>query len=119
MKTPMKFLSTLFFVLAFGSGVAHAADAVNKKCPLSGKASDGSKSVKYTAEFCCGKCVAKFKKDPTAYAEKVAKAEKGKCAFSGRAASESVDIHIAVCCGKCEKKVKTDPGKFFAKMQKK
>lgn len=119
MKTLMKFLSTVFCVLAFGSGVALAVDAVNKKCPLSGKASDGSKSVKYTAEFCCGKCVAKFKKDPTAYAEKVAKAEKGKCAFSGRAASESVDIHIAVCCGKCEKKVKTDPGKFFAKMQKK
>ena len=119
MKTPIKLFVAVACAIAFGSGAALAADAVNKNCPISGKAADGSKSVKYTAEFCCGKCVAKFEKDPTAYAAKVAKAEKGKCAFSGKAVSESSDVHIAVCCGKCEKKVKADPGKFFAKLQKK
>ena len=118
MKTPIKLFVAVFCAIAFGSGAALAADAVNKNCPISGKAADGSKSVKYTAEFCCGKCVAKFEKDPTAYAAKVAKAAKGKCAFSGKAASETSDVHIAVCCGKCEKKVKADPAKFFAKLQK-
>ena len=119
MKTLIKSSLTAICVMALGSGVALAADTVNKKCPISGKAVDGSKSVKYTASFCCEKCVAKFQKDPTAHAAKVAKAEKGKCAFSGKAAGESVDINIGVCCGKCEKKVKADPGKFLAKLQKK
>ena len=119
MKTLIKSSLTAICVMALGSGIALAADTVNKKCPISGKAVDSSKSVKYTASFCCEKCVAKFQKDPTAHAAKVAKAEKGKCAFSGKAAGESVDIHIGVCCGKCEKKVKADPGKFLAKLQKK
>ena len=98
---------------------AIAADAVNDKCPISGKAADGSDSVELVAKFCCGKCVAKFEKDPTAYAAKVAKAADGKCAFSGKDAEEESKISIAVCCGKCKKKGDADPKALFAKLQKK
>ena len=52
-------------------------------------------------------------------AEKVAKAEDGKCAFSGKAASKESKVTIAVCCGKCEKKGKADPKALLAKLQKK
>ncbi len=119
MKTLIKSSLTAIFALALSSGVALAADAVNKNCPISGKGVDGSKSVKYTVPFCCEKCVAKFKKDPTAHLAAAAKAAKGKCIFSGKACAETVDIQIGVCCGKCEKKVKADPTKYLAKLQKK
>ena len=54
-----------------------------------------------------------------AVAAKVAKAEDGKCAFSGKAASKESKVTIAVCCGKCEKKGKADPKALLAKLQKK
>ncbi|MAB59413.1 MAG: hypothetical protein CMO46_02585 [Verrucomicrobiales bacterium] len=98
---------------------ALADDCINKACPLSGKAVDGSKSVEFVAKFCCGKCVDKFEKDPTAYAEKVSKAADGKCAFSGKAAAKESKVSIAVCCGKCVKKGKADPKALLAKLQKK
>ena len=118
-------MKTLFkYVLAFAGAASlsilsvSADDCINKTCPFSGKEVDGTNSVEFVAKFCCGKCVDKFEKDPTAVAEKVAKAEDGKCAFSGKAASKESKVTIAVCCGKCEKKGKADPKSLLAKLQK-
>lgn len=119
MKSVIKSAFALIGLASISIGSAIAADAVNDKCPISGKAADGSKSVELVAEFCCGKCVAKFEKDPTAYAAKVAKAADGKCAFSGKDAKKETKISIAVCCGKCKKKGDGDPKALFAKLQKK
>ena len=119
MRSLIKSAIALLGAVSITLGSAIAADAVNDKCPLTGKAVDGSKSVELVAKFCCGKCVAKFEKDPTAYAAKVAKAADGKCAFSGKDAEEESKISIAVCCGKCKKKGDADPKALFAKLQKK
>jgi hypothetical protein len=119
MRSLIKSAIALIGAVSITLGSAIAADAINDKCPISGKASDGSKSVELVAKFCCGKCVAKFEKDPTAYAAQVAKAADGKCAFSGKDAEEESKISIAVCCGKCKKKGAADPKALFAKLQKK
>ena len=119
MRSLIKSAIALVGVASIALGSAIAADAVNDKCPITGKAVDGSKSVELVAKFCCGKCVAKFEKDPTAYAAQVAKAEDGKCAFSGKATAKESKISIAVCCGKCKKKGAADPKALFAKLQKK
>ena len=119
MRSLIKSTLALVGVASITIGSALAADAINKKCAFTGKAVDGSKSVEVTAEFCCKKCVAKFEKDPTAYAEKVAKAEDGKCAFTGKATAAESKVKIAVCCGKCAKKGSADPKALLAKLQKK
>ncbi|MEC7863080.1 MAG: hypothetical protein VYC70_10705 [Verrucomicrobiota bacterium] len=121
MRSLIKSAIALIGAVSITLGSAIAADAVNDKCPISGKAVDGSKSVELVAKFCCGKCVAKFEKDPTTYASKVAKAADGKCAFSGKDVDEDAEskINIAVCCGKCKKKGAADPKALFAKLQKK
>jgi hypothetical protein len=119
MSSIIKFTLSVIGLVSVSFGSAFAADAVNDKCPISGKAVDDSKRVELIAKFCCGKCVAKFKKDPTAYAAKVAKAADGKCAFSGKDAEKETKISIAVCCGKCKKKGDADPKALFAKLQKK
>jgi hypothetical protein len=119
MRSLIKSAIALIGAVSITLGSAIAADAVNDKCPISGKAVDGSKSVELVAKFCCGKCVAKFEKDPTAYAAKVAAAADGKCAFSGKDAEEESKVNIAVCCGKCKKKGAADPKALFAKLQKK
>ena len=105
--------------MAFAASSAVAADVVNDKCPVKGKGVDSSKTVDFTQKFCCDKCVAKFEKDPTAYAEKVAGAAEGKCPFSGKAVDDSatVTVTIGTCCGGCVRKVTAEPAKFFGKLQ--
>ena len=88
MKTLLKYVLAFAGVASLSLSSALADDCINKTCPFSGKEVVGSNSVEFVAKFCCGKCVDKFEKDPTAVAEKVAKAEDGKCAFSGKAASK-------------------------------
>lgn len=116
MKTAYSILLAAAAAFAF-SGVAHAdeAAAINKVCPVKGKDVDGSKAAEYTASFCCGKCVAKFEKEPAKYAAKLAAAEDGKCPFSGKEADPdaTVTVKIAVCCGGCKKKVSEDPKKYL------
>lgn len=119
MKSLLKFAVAVVGVASLSLSSVLADDCINKSCPFSGKEVDGSNSVEFVAKFCCGKCVDKFEKDPTAVAAKVAKAEDGKCAFSGKAASKESKVTIAVCCGKCEKKGKADPKALLAKLQKK
>ena len=120
----MKLFSILLIaaVSAFtfaGPVQADEAKPINEVCPVKGKDADGSKSVDYTATFCCDKCVAKFEKDPAKYAKKLADAEEGKCAFSGKDLDPdaTATVKIAVCCGGCEKKVKADPLKYLGKVE--
>ena len=119
MKTFLQFTLTIIGFASISLSSALADDCINKTCTYSGKDVDGSNSVEYVAKFSCGKCVDKFEKAPTAYAEKVSKAEDGKCAFSGKAAAKESKVTIAVCCGKCVKKGKADPKALLAKVQKK
>ncbi len=120
MRSLIKSAIALVGVASIALGSAIAADAVNDKCPISGKAADGSKSVEFVAKFCCNKCCAKFAKDPTAYAAQAAKTEDGKCVISGKPISKAqYKVNIAVCCGKCKKKGAADPKALFAKLQKK
>ena len=118
MKSLLKFALAVVGVASLSLSSVLADDCINKTCPFSGKEVDGSNSVEFVAKFCCGKCVDKFEKDPTAVAAKVAKAEDGKCAFSGKAASKESKVFIAVCCGK-QRKEKLDPKASLAKLQKK
>ncbi|MDF1825830.1 MAG: hypothetical protein P1U68_14380 [Verrucomicrobiales bacterium] len=122
----MKFIYPVLFaaVAAFtflGSVQADESSVINDTCPIKGKSVDGSKSVEYTATFCCDKCVAKFEKDPAKYAEKLASAEEGKCPFSGKVndPEATATVSIGVCCGGCEKKVSADPLKYLGDAEKK
>lgn len=119
----MKLILSLVFagIAAFtfnGVVLADESAPINEVCPVKGKDVDGSKSVEYTASFCCGKCVTKFEKDPAKYAEKLAAAEEGKCAFSGKDVDPdaTAKVTIAVCCGGCKKKVAEDPVKYLGEL---
>ncbi|NRB75662.1 MAG: hypothetical protein HRU46_14965 [Verrucomicrobiales bacterium] len=106
------FLFAAVAALAFtGSVIADESSAINDTCPIKGKSVDGSKSVEFTASFCCGKCVSKFEKDPASFADKLAAAEEGKCALSGKDIDPdaTATIVIGVCCGGCKKKVTESP----------
>ncbi len=51
------------------------------KCPVSGKAIDITKTVKYKGKnvyFCCGNCPGAFEKDPDKYAKKLPQLRQGK-----------------------------------------
>tara|TARA_B100000963_G_scaffold266281_1_gene234473 strand:- start:3168 stop:3530 length:363 start_codon:yes stop_codon:yes gene_type:complete len=91
---------------------------VNKICPVKGKAANGSTAVEIKVGFCCGRCVAKFEKDPVALLGKVAEAADGKCPISGRDndPDATATISVAVCCGGCKSKVAKAPKKFLAKI---
>ena len=91
------------------------AGAANKICPISGRAvGDESSSVK--AEFCCGKCQAKFDANPLKFAKKLANTDAGKCVISGRDAAKSSTLTVGFCCGKCKSKFDADPKKFLTKL---
>jgi YHS domain-containing protein len=94
------------------------AGAINKTCPVKGKAASKEASVDVT--FCCDKCKAKFDKDPVAYMEKVADAKEGKCPMSGKDvdAAQKSTITVGVCCDGCKKKVEADPKKYLKDVKK-
>ena len=55
---------------AFMLTAAGQEEAINSKCPVSGKPAKASKTVEYkgkTLGFCCGFCIKKFNKDPESY----------------------------------------------------
>ena len=120
MKTTFSIFVAVVAAFSFvGSVVAEDAAPINEVCPVKGKDADGSKVVEYTASFCCGKCVSKFEKEPAKYAEKLAEAEEGKCAFSGKDIDPDATstVAIAVCCGGCKKKVTEDPVKYLGEIE--
>ena len=106
----MKIISLIVCGLIMSLAPAFAGP-VNKNCPVRGKAVDGSSAVEVKVGFCCGRCQAKFDKDPVALLAKVAKTADGKCPISGRDVDEDATstISVAVCCGGCKGKVKKNP----------
>ena len=96
--------------LAASSMVTRAP--INKKCPVSGKAVDASKSSEVTIKFCCMDCKGKFEKDPTACIGKVEKLPNEKCPVSGKAVADaSATVAVGFCCGDCKGKFDADPAK--------
>ena len=113
----MKIISLIVCGLIMSLAPAFAGP-VNKNCPVRGKAVDGSTAVEVKVGFCCGRCQAKFDKDPVALLAKVAKTADGKCPISGRDVDEDATstISVAVCCGGCKGKVNKNPKEYLAKI---
>jgi YHS domain-containing protein len=108
---------------------------VNEKCPVSGTDVDPKFFVVHEGRrvaFCCGKCKAKFEKDPAKFAAKLSGSEQpsektadapvnSKCPVSGAAVDAAHFVvhdgrRVAFCCGKCKAKFEKDPAKFAAKL---
>ena len=73
-----KIVLPLGLVAAMAVTAAFAAsafdEAINKKCPLTGKDVVAGRTVDYkkqTIGFCCADCVAKFEGDPEKFIKKV------------------------------------------------
>lgn len=116
----MKIVSLIAAALMLTLSSAFSADAVNKTCPVKGKAVDGSTTASVDVAFCCKKCKAKFDKAPASFLAKVAAAEKGKCPISGQDAGDAKStIAVAVCCKGCKGKVEKDPKKYLAALGEK
>jgi YHS domain-containing protein len=68
-------MKTLFTIVALAFAVsAHAADPVNKECPVAGKPIKAGVTAQHdgkTVGFCCNNCKGKFEKDPSKYASKI------------------------------------------------
>lgn len=115
-----KIITLTVCTLLFGLSQAMAGDLANTECPLKGKkVSKDSKTVEVEVAFCCPKCPKTFNKDVLAGLQKFAKADEGKCPFSGKAvdASAKVTVTVGVCCGGCQKKLKADPKKHLANVK--
>ncbi len=111
--------AALVCAMAFAFAGVASAEPINDKCPIKGKAVDGSKVVSFSVEFCCNNCKGKFDKNPKAYLGKVAQAKDGQCPMSGKkAAGKTSTIEIAVCCNSCKGKVEKNPKSFIGKLAK-
>jgi endogenous inhibitor of DNA gyrase (YacG/DUF329 family) len=97
------------------------AEAINDKCPVSGKAVKEGKVVEAKVGFCCEKCKGKFDAEPAKFLKKAAGAKEGMCPVSGKPVDEdqTSTVSIGVCCGKCESKVAEDPKKFLGDVEPK
>ncbi|MEC9047767.1 MAG: c-type cytochrome domain-containing protein [Planctomycetota bacterium] len=99
---------------------------INDKCPVSDAAVDPKFFVVHEGRrvaFCCGKCKAKFEKEPAKFAAKLPSAApvNDKCPVSGAAVDAAHFVvhegrRVAFCCGKCKAKFEKDPAKFAAKL---
>ena len=107
-----------------------AADAVNTKCPLSGKDVDAAQKsdVSVNIGLCCEKCQAKFSGDAKMKLEAVKKyvgsTEKPahkECPISSKPAkaetAADAKITVAFCCEKCKAEFDKDPKKQMAKVK--
>lgn len=112
MKKLALILSAYLLMNAFSFG-----EAINKVCPISGKAL-GTATSEVKVDFCCEKCKAKFDKEPVKFAKKVASAEAGQCVVSGKDAKEALTSTVTVgfCCEKCKAKFDKNPKECFAKL---
>ncbi|HEX2746811.1 MAG TPA: hypothetical protein VHM91_02335 [Verrucomicrobiales bacterium] len=112
------------------SGAAHAADPVNKKCPVSGKDIDAAKTsdVSVTVAFCCEKCQAKFEGDAKMKSDAVKKyvgskesPANTKCVVSSKdidkTKTATATTTVAFCCDKCKAEFDKDPKKYMAKVK--
>lgn len=102
-------------------------DRVQVTCPVSGEPVDtkvftgtGNKKV----YFCCKDCKAKYEKDPTRFAAKLADSYsyQTKCPVAGETIDPTVftDLptgqRVFFCCAGCDKKFLKNPGKYAAKL---
>jgi len=125
-----KMIAALVASLLCAAG-AQADDAVNKKCPMSGKDIDSAQTstVSVTVGFCCSKCQGKFEGDAKAKTEAVKKyagskdspANK-KCVMnpSKEATKDNTataSMVVAFCCEKCKAEFDKDPKKHIAKVK--
>ena len=103
---------------AWAVGVG-AADPMNDKCPLSGKAIDKGASSEVKVAFCCMNCKGKFDKDPAPLLNKVDKLPNEKCPASGKAvdAEATSTVSVAFCCMNCKGKFDKDPASFLSKVK--
>ena len=125
MKSFFAAIAACFALTSFAS-----ADAVNTKCPISGKAIDAAQTSDVSANIglCCGKCQAKFEGDAKLQLEALKKhvgsTEKPankECPISKKPvkAENAVDakVTVAFCCEKCKAEFDKDPKKHFAKVK--
>lgn len=107
---------------------------VNERCPVTSAKVDPKFFVLHEDQrvaFCCGKCKAKFEKDPSAFVEQLPGLKKAqaaaptpinaKCPVSGAAADAAHTVThagrlVAFCCDKCKAKFAKDPKPFLAKL---
>jgi endogenous inhibitor of DNA gyrase (YacG/DUF329 family) len=108
----------VFGLLTVSAANEKAADAVNAKCPLSGKDVDASKTSEVKVGLCCAGCKGKFEKDPAAALAKLEKVPNDKCPISGKAIGDaSATVNVAFCCGGCKGKFDAEPAKFIGKVK--
>ena len=106
------------------------ADPANKKCPVSGKDIDATKTseVSVTVGFCCEKCQAKFEGDVAAKDAAVKKYAGSKdspanttCDISGKPVNKEktakASTTVAFCCDKCKTAFDKDPKKYIEKVK--
>ena len=128
----MKKLIAALAAALFCAAGAHADEAVNKKCPMSGKDVDAAATttVSVSVGFCCSKCQGKFDGDKKAQTDAVKKyagskdspANK-KCPVSSKDLNKdntsTASMTVAFCCDKCKAKVDAKPDDYIAKAVKK
>src|SRR5438876_208848 len=138
-------LATLTICLAFAATAgakALLADPINKKCPLTDKDVNPTKTTEYekqTIGFCCDDCKGKFESDPKKYIGKVKEFKKKKssvedicccaadtinkkCPIAGKdvnkeKTSDYEGQTIGFCCGNCKEKFDKDPAKYIDKVK--
>jgi YHS domain-containing protein len=126
----MKALIASILAGLFFAGAANAGDPANKKCPVSGKDIDATKTseVSVTVGFCCSKCQAKFEGDAEAKAKAVKKyagskdsPANTKCEISGKDLNKdntaTASLTVAFCCGNCKEKFDAEPRKYMDKVK--
>ena len=100
--------------IGLAAATSRRADALNDKCPISGKAIDKAKTSEVKVGFCCKDCKAKFDKEPSACLGKVDKLPNEKCPVSGKALGDaSSTVTVAFCCGDCKEKFDKEPAKYL------
>src|SRR6185436_16205712 len=116
-----------------------AADPINKKCPVTGKDVNPTKTTEYekhTIGFCCDDCKGKFETDPKKYAGKIPELKNKKssieeisfddpinkkCPVTGKDVNPTKTTEyekhtIGFCCDDCKGKFETDPKKYAGKI---
>ena len=97
-------------------GSLRAAEKVELKCPVSGKAVDADQTVAFNGgevAFCCENCPGAFAKNTKKFAGKAnlqlvqsKQLKQAKCPLTGRPMNPSklvklAGVEISVCCGNC------------------
>lgn len=101
---------------------------VQVACPVTGEAVDSKSFTEFKGEkiyFCCDRCIAKFKKDPSKYKEKLAAGYtyQTKCPVTGETIDPAASMKtgdgktVYFCCPGCQKKFLADPAKYAPKLE--